>query len=236
MHIFDLTREFQGHFAAVRGSTRYLVVHHAAAEYPPYFGRGDVAAIANYHLSRGWSGIGYHEVLAQETNNGPIAAYLVSRPDTVRAHIAGRNHECFGICMAANFSRSVPPQQWLDALALRLVAAKRRWPNAQIVGHRDITLPGHATSCPGDKWAAWKPMLLAQVENMLKQAGLPMPPPTKRYRARRVMISQRQAGGPPWAGELAPGEEVTVDKWYSNNYVHLADGRGFCRLADLEES
>lgn len=231
MNVYDLTREFQGHFAAVRSSTRYLIVHHAAADYPPYFGRDDVAAIANYHLSKGWSGIGYHEVIAQETNNGPIAAYVVSRPDTVRAHIAGRNHECFGICMAANFSRSIPPQQWLDALALRLVAAKKRWPAAQIVGHKDAALKGHGTSCPGEKWAAWKPALLAQVESMLSVSP---PPETKRYRARRIMISQRSEGGAPYAGELQPGEEVVVDKWYSNRYVHLKDERGFVMLDDLE--
>ncbi len=235
MQVYDLTREFQGTFTASRSVTRYLVVHHAAADYPPHFGIEDVRAIARYHVqTRGWSGIGYHEVLAQETNNGPIACYIVSNPATVRAHIAGRNHECFGICMAANFSKSVPPQHWLDALALRLVAAKRRWPAAQIVGHKDVALPAHGTTCPGEKWAAWKPALLAQVESMLRQS--PPPPITKRYRAKRVMISQRSEGGPPYAGELLPGEEIVADKWYTTNggMIHLADGRGFCLLSDLE--
>lgn len=65
----------------------------------------------------------------------------------------------------------------------------------------------------------------------------PSPPPiTKRYRVKRTMISQRLEGGPPYAGELAPGEKVVADKWYTTNggMVHLQDGRGFVLLSDLE--
>jgi len=63
----------------------------------------------------------------------------------------------------------------------------------------------------------------------------PPPPPTKRYRARRMMISTVPEWGPPWAGELQPGEEVVIDKWYAaTNTVHLEDERGFCRHVDLE--
>lgn len=70
---------------------------------------------------------------------------------------------------------------------------------------------------------------------VMRAAAAYAPPAAKRYRARHIMISQRQEGGPPYAGELAPGDEVTVDKWYTNNLVHLADGRGFVKLSDLEE-
>lgn len=180
--------------------------------------------------------MGYHEVLAQETNNGPIAAYIVSRPDTVRAHIAGRNHECFGLCMAANFSRTTPPQQWLDALALRLVEAKRRWPAAQIVGHRDITLPGYATSCPGDRWAAWRPALLAQVASMLKT---PPPAPAPAGHARYVLVSPcspltARSPSAPLAGGVvfAFGDRVNVgditDGWlWVSDKETTAPGIGF---------
>jgi N-acetylmuramoyl-L-alanine amidase len=70
-----------------------------------------------------------------------------------------------------------------------------------------------------------------------KYMSSPPPDPiAKRYRAKRIMISQRQEGGPPYAGELAPGEEVIADKWYTDNggTIHLQDGRGFVLLADLE--
>lgn len=230
MQVYDLTREFQGHFAAVRSSTRFLVVHHAAADYPPYFGRDDVAAIANYHISKGWAGVGYHEILAQETNGGPIAAYIVSRPDTVRAHIAGRNHECFGICMAANFSRSTPPQQWLDALALRLVAAKRRFPNAQIFGHRELALKGHETACPGEKWAAWRPGLLAQVEAMLKQ----LPVITRKYRAKSCApVFQDRRPDAPLALTVSAGQIEVMDD-LTNGWLHFENHAGFSPVSCWE--
>lgn len=75
-----------------------------------------------------------------------------------------------------------------------------------------------------------------EIERWAAQSESPSPPTplTKQYRARRIMISQPSTGGPPYAGELQPGEAVTVDKWYTTGYVHLADGRGFVRLSDLE--
>jgi N-acetyl-anhydromuramyl-L-alanine amidase AmpD len=57
---------------------------------------------------------------------------------------------------------------------------------------------------------------------------------TKQYRVKHIYISQPSTGGPPYAGELMPGELVTVDKWYTTGYVHLQDGRGFVLLQDLE--
>lgn len=76
-----------------------------------------------------------------------------------------------------------------------------------------------------------------QMEVWAATYAAPSPPPaplTKRYRVKRIMISQRQEGGAPYAGELQPGDEVVVDKWYTNGRVHLQDGRGFVDLADLE--
>jgi hypothetical protein len=77
-------------------------------------------------------------------------------------------------------------------------------------------------TCPG------KYLTGAQIRADLAQ------PLTKAYRGRRIMISQPSTGGPPYAGELVPGEEVIVDKWYTTGMVHLQDGRGFVLLSDLE--
>lgn len=75
-----------------------------------------------------------------------------------------------------------------------------------------------------------------QIEQAAAQAAVPPPPLTKRYRAKPRYISQRSEGGPPYAGELQSGEEIVADKWYTTNggMIHLADGRGFCLLSDLE--
>lgn len=113
-----------------------------------------------------------------------------------------------------------PPIQ-IDALLWlsRILVAQYSIVQDMTVRHLDIA-PKRKTDPAGFPWATFTAALFA--------------PMTKRYRVKRVMISQRQEGGPPYAGELAPGDEVVADKWYSNNKVHLQDGRGFVDLADLE--
>jgi N-acetyl-anhydromuramyl-L-alanine amidase AmpD len=75
-----------------------------------------------------------------------------------------------------------------------------------------------------------------EIEKWANAATLVYNPITKRYRAKTRYISQRSEGGAPYAGELQPGEEIVADKWYTTNggMVHLADGRGFVLLSDLE--
>ena len=187
MRLTDARADFQGAYTTLRKSTRYIVVHHAAALYPTERGIDDVRSIARYHtINRGWPGIGYHEVIAERVNGGPLEAFILSNPDLQRAHILNRNHECFGICAATNFGAAVPEQKWIDALALRLAAALRRYPDAQIVGHREIAVRGGETACPGAAWASWKPELLAAVARLT--ADTPVAPPEPRYDAdSRVM-------------------------------------------------
>lgn len=167
MDVRDLTAAYQGGYTIPRRQTRYLVVHHAAALYPSATGEQDVASIARWHTAgRGWPGIGYHEVLAEQVNGGPLAAYVVSDPDLQRAHVLGHNDDSFGICAATNFGDRLPEEKWIVALAERLAAARRRYPQAQIIGHKERTVAGGATSCPGTRWHEWKPRLLRLVDSI----------------------------------------------------------------------
>jgi hypothetical protein len=105
-------------------------------------------------------------------------------------------------------------------------------PAQMVETHRKIALPAGRKSDP----AGWDDAAFYAWRAGLIPVSPPQPPiETKRYRARRILISQRQEGGPPYAGELLPGDEVVADKWYSNNKVHLQDGRGFVDLKDLEQ-
>jgi N-acetylmuramoyl-L-alanine amidase len=99
--------------------------------------------------------------------------------------------------------------------------------------HRKIALPSGRKSDP----EAWPDADFYAWQRALGQTDAPPAPSaplTKRYTVKRVLISTRQEGGPPYAGELLPGEAITADKWYTNGYVHLADHRGFVLLQDLE--
>jgi len=58
---------------------------------------------------------------------------------------------------------------------------------------------------------------------------------TKQYRVKHRHVTQRmEDNGEPYVRELVSGEIITVDKWYANQRVHLADGSGFADLVDLE--
>lgn len=147
-----------------RTATEYIVIHHAAWSYP----RGEaLRLIFNYHSAQWpkYGRIGYHEVV-QEEADGRLQRYQVNHPDMVGAGVAKQNDRCYHICAATHFQDSIPEQHWIDALARAAADAKRRYPNASIVGHTEITLPGHATSCPGSKWKAWKPGFVAQVSRI----------------------------------------------------------------------
>jgi N-acetyl-anhydromuramyl-L-alanine amidase AmpD len=89
--------------------------------------------------------------------------------------------------------------------------------------HRYAALPPGRKSDPDD-WSdksfyAWRGALV---------------PPTLTYRVNGIKVWQAQSlSGPLW-GYLGMGETVIVDVTYSNGAGHLADGRGFVRLSELE--
>lgn len=128
------------------------------------------------------------------------------------------------------------PSAQLDALGwlLQTLASRYTIRPDMIETHGQIAIAGpysrkvDPTNWPHAAFVAWR--------NALFASPPPPTPLTKRYRVKRTMISQRQAGGAPYAGELAPGEEVIADKWYADNggTIHLQDGRGFVLLSDLE--
>lgn len=154
-----------------RASTRFVVIHHAAAWYAK---GGALLAIFKYHSGKwpDYGRIGYHEVV-QEEADGRLQRYLVNPPEMVGAGVMGQNEHCYHICAATHFQGQIPPQNWVDALARAAADAKKRYPNAVIVGHQEITIKGYETDCPGTRWLAWKPGFVAQVNRIF----VPVPPP-----------------------------------------------------------
>ena len=256
MNTYDVQREFQGTYTHTRTSTD-LMVHHAAALYPTYRGIDDVRSVARFHVqTRGWPGIGYHVVLSEETQNGPIARYNCSDLDLQRAHIAYRNHEFLGVACLTNFNNrnlypdGKPSQKWLDALAETLRDLKRDYPHASITGHRDETVPGWGTTCPGDAWHLWKPELLRMVD-----AGPVPPAPGSRWYTvvpnataivregpsrwfpealdgQRGDLTRLRSGTTVESTSVVIGEEVAGD----NRWVHLANHIGFIHMSALQLS
>lgn len=121
-----------------------LIVIHCADTYA----RMDIGVkeIREWHLARGFNDIGYHYVIRRD---GTIEA---GRPlEKPGAHAAGYNSQSIGICYVGGKGDNDKPEdnrtpaqkQTLHDLVNSL---KQQFPQAKIVGHRD--LPGVQKACP----------------------------------------------------------------------------------------
>ena len=97
-----------------------------------------MADIDSYHRSLGWIGCGYHYVIPTDGTIEP------GRPDEmVGAHCKNHNRHSIGVCYIGGLSKDGKPADTrTDAqrIALRnlLELLHRRYPDALIVGHRDL--------------------------------------------------------------------------------------------------
>lgn len=121
-----------------------LIVIHCADTYA----RMDIGVkeIREWHLARGFNDIGYHYVIRRD---GTIEA---GRPlEKPGAHAAGYNSQSIGICYAGGKGDNDKPEDnrtpaQKQALHDLVNSLKQQFPQAKIVGHRD--LPGVQKACP----------------------------------------------------------------------------------------
>ena len=145
-----------------RTRTDAIVIHHAG--FPSDL---DTSAreIHNLHLSRGWSGVGYHYIIRKD---GTIER---GRPrDAVGAHCYHDNEHTVGINLAGNFdiARPTPAQviagQRLLAELCRIYGINpERW---TILGHRDLI----KTSCPGGMLHSLLPVMTEGAKRLRGEA------------------------------------------------------------------
>lgn len=120
---------------AVRTKTDYIALHHPANK------SCTAEDIHRWHLANGWAGIGYHFLVTKE------GLIYEGRPlNTIGAQIAGHNSRGIGICVEGNYEleQHLPEAQY-KAVQELLDYLKTIYPNAELVGHRDIA----ASACPG---------------------------------------------------------------------------------------
>ena len=97
-----------------------------------------MADIDSYHRSLGWIGCGYHYVIPTDGTIEP------GRPEEmVGAHCKNHNRHSIGVCYIGGLSKDGKPADTrTDAqrIALRTLLERlhRRYPDALIVGHRDL--------------------------------------------------------------------------------------------------
>ncbi|MGV3723807.1 MAG: peptidoglycan recognition family protein [Actinomycetota bacterium] len=131
-----------------------LVIHHSAGP------SGNVNSFRAEHLERGFSDIGYHNVIGNGHGlpDGHIAA---GRPaDQEGAGVYGNNTGKLHVCLVGNFEKpdkgftGPPTRKQIAALGHWLHTNGRRYGVTdfrKVVGHREITLRGHGTACPGSE-------------------------------------------------------------------------------------
>lgn len=126
-----------------RNITR-IIVHCSATPEGRYHNAQD---IHRWHKERGWAGIGYHYVLmlSGELQQGRSIHYT-------GAHAKGYNKNSLAICLIGGTDSNLKPKE--DSFTVEqklflesfLIEVHAMYPNAEILGHRD--LPGVSKACP----------------------------------------------------------------------------------------
>lgn len=133
----------------------YLVVHCAAT--PPDMDIGATEIDRWHRTERHFAMIGYHKVIRR---NGKIES---GRPlDAPGAHAVGFNERSLAVCLVGGVNKETleaennfTPEQF-ESLANVLRAWKQMYPDAQIVGHRDLpSKHARLKACPSFDVAEW---------------------------------------------------------------------------------
>lgn len=113
------------------------IVVHCSATFPHQ--PCDAAIIDEWHKAKGWIGIGYHAVIRTD-------GVLESGRDidAVGAHAYGHNRDSIGICLVGGLDNTRQPantfnQKQLTTLRAYLDTLHSMFPNALILGHRDLS-------------------------------------------------------------------------------------------------
>lgn len=114
----------------------HIVIHCTATVQGKHFTADD---IDTWHKQRGWKGIGYHYVIGID---GTIEE---GRPEhKIGAHVKGHNRNTIGIVYVGGLNRRLAPKDTRTrkqkrAMKNLLYILKDRYPEAEIVGHRDFS-------------------------------------------------------------------------------------------------
>jgi hypothetical protein len=229
VHWHSIT-EFAAHLATVpRPSWCAGITHHNTYQPDDLSWRGMASMLSMrdyYRDTKQWPS-GPNLFLAAKSPNpadrGIWQMTPITRPGT---HAGACNAHHLGIENVGNFDKAPPtPDQYTLLIAVTLLIL-HQWglPPTAVNVHNECM---QGRTCPG------KYLTGTQIRASLNSP--PPPPLTKRYRVKRRFVTQRKEdNGPPHVRELVPGEELVVDKWYTNGRVHFATGEGFGDLADLE--
>jgi len=128
---------------------KYLVAH--CSDSPQ--GRGDDAStIHRWHVQNGWSGIGYNSVILEdgEVQQGRPIYWQGAHVRDFDRDGQGNNSDSLGVCLIGMGGDATMNQ--LAALRIQLNEWLKIYPEAEVVGHRDLDT---RKTCPGFDVGKW---------------------------------------------------------------------------------
>ena len=147
---------------------KYIVVHCSATKTNFDIGKHDIDI---WHKRRGWSGIGYHYVIRRDGTIEP------GRPlDQIGAHAYGYNKVSWGVCLVGGLDKDGKAEdnftaEQYHALEDILNELYEKAPQAQIVGHRDLS-PDIDGDGVIEKWEWKKECPCFDVAEFIKDRGI----------------------------------------------------------------
>lgn len=137
---------------AERSSTELIVIHCTATKPSQDIGRDEIDA---WHRHQGWFGIGYHFVIRRD------GAIELGRDEKVAgAHAKGFNHNSVSVALVGGSTEKNVrvaennfTEAQFDSLNTLLKELQSNYPDAEIIGHRD--LPDVKKECPAFDVKDW---------------------------------------------------------------------------------
>lgn len=136
---------------SIRKTTDKIVVHCTATKPSMDI---DSAWIDKLHRSQGWLSIGYHKVIKRDGSieNGRDL-------DEVGAHVKNHNSTSIGIAMVGGVDDELKPEnnytdKQFSALGVLLSSLLQEYPDAEIIGHRDLDSNKECPSFDVKQWVA----------------------------------------------------------------------------------
>ena len=139
---------------AIMRKITHIIIHCTATRADRSF---SVQSLEASHKARGFITIGYHYYITRDGQVHPC------RPESmVGAHARHHNAHSIGICYEGGLdARGIPADTRTDAqkrsMAALLRSLRLDYPDATIIGHRD--LPGVKKACPCFDVKAWLPSI-----------------------------------------------------------------------------
>ena len=123
-----------------------IIIHHSESDF------GSAKQFHDWHLARGWAGIGYHYVIGNG-NGADDGEIQIGRLTIYQgAHCRDNNSDSIGVCLVGSFTSKYPSKEQMRSLIelLTMLCHVHKIDlnhGLNISGHRDW----NSTDCPGNK-------------------------------------------------------------------------------------